>query len=338
MKQKRLPIPSFLLSVCCALLVLKPAYAQSSKSRALTLDEYKKAKTLAIKDLENDTYVKFENAYVLDRYEMKPPYVFKYSDGIERRIYLYRLLDNRSKQPIGMVAVYYTPGNGKKFNVCIPSAESDKAVWGQYIDDLKEYSKEEAAFGSAYAYVMSREMITLVNGSTNASNNSNRTDYDVCFPADASVSMADGSKKRIAEVKVGERIAAYNPRTGKLETTKILEVQTHEGKVYQLTTILLADETITASATEHTFAQMTRLQATPNHPVLTQNGRKPISQLKATDLVYVYEATTGTFKPFKVYLFTDLSQVPQPDIASKVYNLITDKGNYLINDATVLDK
>jgi hypothetical protein len=49
--------------------------------RPLTLDEYKKAKTYTIADLDKDTYVKFDNAYVLDRYESRKPYFITGSDN-----------------------------------------------------------------------------------------------------------------------------------------------------------------------------------------------------------------------------------------------------------------
>lgn len=317
----------------CLFVTALSSIAQSEKSRALTLDEYKKAKTLAIKDLESDTYVKFENAYVMDRFEMKPPYVFKYSDGIERRVYLYRLLDNKSKQSMGMVAVYYTPGDGKKFNVCIPSPESDKAVWAQYIDDLKEYNKSESAFGSAFAYVMSREMSSMATGNTGSSTTGNKTDYDVCFPANAIVTLANGQTKRIAEIKAGEEIASYNKATNRTETAIVQEVQTHEGKAYPMYTLLAANETITASA-QTTVSQITKIQATPNHPVLTQEGRKAISKVIAGDVIYVLDAASGEFTTYKIYNSIETST----ETVTKVYNLVTNKGNYLVNGATVLDK
>lgn len=316
--------------LCCLL----PALAQTDKPRPMTMDEYKKAKTFTINDLEAETYVKFDNAYVLDRYEMKPPYVFKYTDGIERRVYLYRMLDNKTKQPMGMVAVYQTPANGKKFNVCIPSPDTDKAVWAQYIDDLKDYNKAEAAFGSAFAYVLSREMAALVNGGGAASNTGNKTDYDVCFPGDALVTLADGTQKPISEVKAGEKIASYNAQTGLLEAAQVLEVQTHEGKAYPLATLLLTDDALTAS-TAAGAAHMIRMQATPNHPLLTQHGRKAIGQLNADDLVYVRNPQTGEFGTYKIH---QVSLPEFPATATKVYNLLTDKQNYLVNDAVVLDK
>ncbi len=315
----------------CFVLAFPSAEAQSDKTRALTLDEYKKAKTLVVDDLENETYKKFENLYVMDRFEMKPPYVFKYSDGIERRVYLYRLLDNKTKQGMGMIAVYSTPGNGKKFNVCIPSPESDKTVWAQYIDDLKDYNKAEAAFGSAFAYVMSREMIGMASGSTGASTTGNKTDYDVCFPASALVTLADGTTKAISQISAGEKVASYNTATQSIEIATVQEVQTHEGKGYAIATVLAANETVTAGLNIQT-AQIVSLQATPNHPVLTQQGRKALRDVQTNDLLYVYDAASGEFHSFKVYATQNAATV------GKVYNLVTDKGNFLINGATVLDK
>ena len=41
--------------------------------RPLKMEEYEKAKTFTIKNLDEDTYAKFENTYILDRYEVRKP-------------------------------------------------------------------------------------------------------------------------------------------------------------------------------------------------------------------------------------------------------------------------
>jgi len=60
--------------------------AAAPAARALTMEEYTKAKTFKVKDLDNDTYVKFDNTYVLDRYEMRKPYFITGDDGLKKRI------------------------------------------------------------------------------------------------------------------------------------------------------------------------------------------------------------------------------------------------------------
>lgn len=186
--------------LCCSFVLgLSPiVFGQDAKeSRGITVEEYAKAKTFTLKNLDEDTYVKFENNYILDRYQMKPPYIFKYSDGIERRIYLYKMLDNKTKQELAMLAIYYTPGNGKAINLCIPNAAAPKEVWVKYIDDLKEYGAKENGLLSAYSYVLSKEMSSLLNSGSGQPVNTagSKTDYDVCFPKDALVTLANGSEK-----------------------------------------------------------------------------------------------------------------------------------------------
>ena len=318
-----------ILALVCVLAC--PSLNAQTAFRALTAAEYKKAKTLTVKDLESDTYVKFENAYVLDRYEMKPPYVFKYSDGIERRVYLYRLLDNKTKEAMAMVAVYTVPSKKQVFNVCVPSPVSDKAVWATYIDDLKEYNKQEPAFGSAFAYVMSREMIGL-SGGTVGSAQANKSDYDVCFPAYAPVTLPDGSVQPIAAIRPGDQVAGYNAKTGRPESVLVKKVEIHAGQVYELTTLTLGSETITAGKNTRQLAQVTTLQATPNHPVLTPQGEKTAGTLQTGDQVLVHNAETNRFETFRVVSSDTRSAT------DKVYNLVTDSGNYLIGGAVVMDK
>ncbi len=319
----------------CLFLVCLAAMAQS-KDRALTLDEYTKTKTFRIENPEQDTYVKVENTYVLDRYEMKPPYVFKYSDGIERRIYLYRLLDNKTKSSLGLVAMYTTPSNGKVINICVPNALADKAVWAAYIDDLKENGAKEAGLLSTFSYVLSREMSSLFSGggaqSTTAAGA--KTDYDVCFPADALVTMADGSERKISEVKAGDQVASYNTAHPKLEATQVLTVEVHENKDYAITTLtLIREEILTASIFRGIIQSTTYLEATDNHPVLTKEGRKEVGKIREGEKLFCYDNAAGEFVEYTVQKVAKGQKK-----VSKVYNLVTKKQNYVVNQAVVLDK
>jgi hypothetical protein len=311
------------------------AIAQETKpeSRSLTLEEYNKVKTFLPKNLDQDTYVKFENAYILDRYQMKPPYIFKYSDGIERKIYLYKLLDNKTKKELGMVAFYHTPGNSKTISLCIPTPTAPKEVWARYIDDLKEYGAQESGLLSSFSYVMSREMSALfTSGSaTSAPVAGSATDYDVCFPEDALVRMADGSEKQIKDIHAGDEVAAFDQKTGTLQTARVKEMHTHTDKVYTLTSVLLISNEPTASL--NAYMPSVVLEATPNHPVFTSNGRKTMETLEKGEYLYQYSSATGTFIKYEVMqVVTESRQV------NKVYNLVTTQKNFLINNTVVLDK
>ncbi|QHT68575.1 hypothetical protein GXP67_18955 [Rhodocytophaga rosea] len=311
------------------------ALAQEPKteSRSLTLEEFNKVKTFIPKNLDQDTYVKFENAYILDRYQMKPPYVFKYSDGIERKIYLYKLMDNKTKKELGMVAFYHTPGNSKTISLCIPTPNAPKEVWARYIDDLKEYGAQENGLLSAFSYVMSREMSAMFasGGGQAAPVAGAATDYDVCFPEEALVRMADGSEKAIKDVRAGDEVAAFDAATGALQTTRVKEVHTHADKAYTITSVLLISDEPTASMQAYVPSVM--LEATPNHPVYTNKGRKTIETLEKGEYLYQYNSASGMFIKYKVMqVVTEARQV------KKVYNLVTDKQNFLINNTVVLDK
>jgi hypothetical protein len=50
-------------------------------NRALTMAEYEKAKTFTVGDPDKDTYVKFENAYILDHSGFGKPYFITGDDG-----------------------------------------------------------------------------------------------------------------------------------------------------------------------------------------------------------------------------------------------------------------
>jgi hypothetical protein len=308
------------------------------KTRGLTLEEYKKVKSFGIGDLETETYVKFENAFVLDRYEMRPPYVFKYSDGIERKIYLYRLLDNKTKASLGMVVVYFTPGDNKKINVCIPNPQADKAVWVQYIDDLKEYNQLEKGFGSAFSYVTSREMAALAGGGagTTASTGS-KTDFDVCFPAFAVVTMADGRLLPISQVKAGDKVASYNTETRTCETATVQEVEVHDQQLYGITTVFLSRVELFASLSSDQRGHSHILEATPNHPVWTQNGRKPVGNL-ALGEVLTGRNSDGTFAQWQVMGMSNQAAGGAAYFTDKVYNLVTSKPAYLVNQMVVYTK
>ena len=328
----------FLLCLLAAWFPRAMAQTAAPAARALTIDEYQKVKMFKIKDLEGDTYVKFEGSYVLDRYvtgdaQIQPPYVFKYSDGVERRVYLYNLLDNRTKKQLGAVALYTTPADGKTINLCIPNAASDKTVWTAYIDDLKLHGEREKGFLSATSYVLSREMSALLaNGSGHGPSTGAKTDYDVCFPAGTAITLADGSQTPIERVRAGDRVRAYHP-TDRAAFAEVEQVQQHAGKGYLLSRVLLiaADE-LTASTAPATLTVLT-LEATPNHPVLTTGGRRALGQLRPGDVLFYHDGASGGFREMKVQENRSGWRTVQ-----RVYSLKTTSKNYLAGGAVVLDK
>lgn len=324
-----------MLQVMCTVIMLsQTAVAQSTaEGRGMTMEDFNKAKAFKIKDWDADTYVKFDNAYVLDRYEMRPPYVFKYSDGIERRIYLYKFLDNKTKKELGLVAFYHTPANGKTINLCIPNPTAEKAVWAAYIDELKHQGEAEKGLLSTFSYVMSREMSALVaNGGQGAASSAAKTDYDVCFPAGTPITLADGTQTSIELVKAGDRVMSYDAGRRQPVPAEVTELQSHEGKGYSIShLVLIPAEEITASLTS--VMSVLELEATPNHPVLTSKGRKQMQEVQAGDVLYFFDTATASFREMRVQ-----QNIAAFRKAGQVYNLVTNRQNFLANGTVVLDK
>ncbi|MDB5241331.1 MAG: hypothetical protein JWP57_1956, partial [Spirosoma sp.] len=79
----------FLASAMATQLLTQPVHAQTT-SAGMTLDQLKAVKAIKVANLDKDTYLK-SGAFILDRYEERPAYVFNYTDGITRKIYLYKI-------------------------------------------------------------------------------------------------------------------------------------------------------------------------------------------------------------------------------------------------------
>ena len=115
------------LSLTIALVfTLHTTFAQDDALRGMTQEEYALAKTVQVDDLDNDTYVKIgEGDYVLDRYDMKPPYFITGDSGIKKRIDVYKMLDRESMGELGLV-VYFTNTEAEEtFNLVIPNLLSE---------------------------------------------------------------------------------------------------------------------------------------------------------------------------------------------------------------------
>ena len=172
------------------------------------MEEYKKAKTFAVKDLDNDTYVKFDNTYVLDRYEMRKPYFVTGDDGLKKRIDLYTLLYKGITQPLGTL-IYYTTESGKRYTALQPNFAADEKVWAQYFEDIHAIDKEEKNFVLKLSYILSKEMSFQLHKAMNGGKvkvEDATYGSNICFPGDQLVLMGDGSHKPIAQVKEGDEI------------------------------------------------------------------------------------------------------------------------------------
>jgi hypothetical protein len=301
-------------------------FAQEATEKAgIKNAEFEAVKKITIKNLEKDTYIK-EGAFILDN--SNPPYVFKFSDGMERRIYLYKVMESAGMKEIANLMVFNTPKDGKRINLVVPNPLADKEVWGKYIDELKDGEKAVMGFSSCVAFVLAKEFSGVL-----AMKGKEEDKYEYCFPATAQVSMADGSLKNISEVKQGDKVLSYNILSKKSTVTTVQKVQIHEGKSFEITRILLIDPSQALTASLGIKYNLKPLEATANHPILTDKGMVKMGDLKVGNQVYVFDNETNTFKNYKIFITQ-----PSNSKVLKVYNLITEKENYLVNSVVVLKK
>lgn len=322
--------------MCCGAL-----YAQEENSvpRPLTMDEYKKAKTFEIKDLDNQTYLKVENTYILDRYEMRKPYFITGDDRLKKRIDLYKLYAKEEMQELGMV-IFYTNEKGKVYTACLPNFTAAAEVWDAYFNDIHAINKVEENFVLKLAYILSKEMSfqlykAMYQGKDFAAE-SVTYGNDICFPGDEVVTLADGQRKRLEDIGPGDAVMTIDPVSGKKVATVVKGRQEHEAKNYAITrlTLYAAQQEETPEAHQVRLRVRT-LRATPNHPVATSAGeRLPMGSLQVGQHLLCYETGRPEGTPFEIIGTEEITEGVQ-----KVYNLITTEGdNFMVNDMLVMKK
>lgn len=147
------------------------------------------------------------------------------------------------------------------------------------------------------------------------------------FSASAPVTMADGSLKSIADVRVGEHVKTC--KDGKTTTTQVRQIDVFNQPTSALTAVYLrpAEEKATPGSP---IVPALLLEATPNHFVQTNHGRKRMKRLSKKDILYHYEPSTGIVSSWKVGAVQENARR-----VSKAYNLETVEGTYLVDNVMV---
>jgi len=329
-----------LLLTTALLFVLSVSFAQQKapNPRPLTLDEYIKAKTYTIADLDNQTYVKFDNAYVLDRYESRKPYFIKGKDSLQKRIDLYKFIARDGMQEIGLM-VFYTSETGKRFQALMPDFTAAPKVWAQYFQDIDDINKVEPNFILKLSYVLSKELsfqqFKVLNGGKDMKEEAATYGNHICFPGDEEVTLGNGTTKMLKNVKKGDEINTINPVTHITYVTKVKELTVHEAKNYALTQLVLvrAQESIMVNGLNITM-QTKILKATPNHPMLTKEGNCKIGDIEVGQQVLCLNDQSGKYETYTV-----LQKKEHAEGSQNVYNIVAEKGNtLLINGVMVMQK
>ncbi|MEO5682724.1 MAG: Hint domain-containing protein [Chitinophagaceae bacterium] len=310
----------------------------TSNTHALSMEEYEKAKTLKIKDLDNDTYVKFENTYVLDRYEGRKPYFITGDDGLKKRVDIYKFLLRENKRELGTI-LFYTNEKGTVYQACLPNFRAGAKVWEKYFEDIHAIDKVEPNFVLKLSYVLSRELGFQLYKASNQGKDISREagtyGTDICFPGDVAVAMWDGSKKLLRDIKKGDRVITVDPATKRATSTAVTALVAHVAKNYAITRLLLVgvDEHQTEAGKEIRLSTK-ELNATPNHPLLTTSGGKKTGEVNEGESILCLNKETGTYNRYIVWRKTE-----QAGGVQKVYNIETSTGTtFVMNEVMVLQK
>jgi len=327
-----------LYTFCFAILVGLSFGQDVINPRPVTLAEYEKVKTFTIKDLDKDTYAKFENAYILDRYEMRKPYFITGDDGQKKRIDLYKFIAKEGMQELGIV-IFYTNEKGKLFTACLPNFTADSKVWEKYFEDIHAIDKVETNYVLKLSYILSKEvgfqLYKAVNQGKDLAKESATYGNDICFPGDQEVLLADGSLKLLSEVKTGDRVITINPETKVNTIIDVKELVQHEARNYAITRLILtrAEENLTEAGKEVLLYNKI-IEATPNHPMQTKSGNKEIGNVTEGDEILCLNTQLGTYEAYVVITKEEYAAGTQ-----KVYNIIAGEGTpFVMNGVMVLQK
>lgn len=327
------------LVVIASLLLATVSFSQdSAQLKSITPAEYEKAKTFTIKDLDKDSYVKFENTWILDRYEGRKPYFITGDDNLKKRIDLYRLLRREGRVEIATM-IFYTNEKGEQYRACLPNFRADGKIWEKYFEDIHAIDRKEANFVLKLSYVLSREFGFQLYKAANQGKDMSREEgtygMDICFPGDMEVQMANGSKKLLKELKKGDRIVSVDPVTHQGSTATVTRLVSHEAKNYAISQlVLLAAERKEENGYIDLRLSAKMLNATPNHPMQTGAGEKPAGKLQAGDIVFCLDKTTNEYRRYTVWSKTEQAGGVQP-----VYNIETSGSNgFILNEVMVLQK
>lgn len=306
--------------------------------KGITIEEYQKAKTFIIKDLDNETYAKFDsNHYVAERYEDRKPFYITGDDGMKKRIDLFSLSKKADGQQLGTL-IYYTTEKGKLYTACLPNSFANAKVWDAYFTDIHAIDKVEQFFVLKLSYVLSEEFSyqqykASLKGKEPSRAEAGTYGNDICFPGSDLVAMADGSTKILKDIKTGDKIVTIDTATNNTATTTVTKLVAHTAKNYAITTLTLIGATIGKDKFDIHFS-VQQVQATPNHPIATKTGIKKMGEVLEGEQVLCKNKQTGNYQTFTVCDKSEKAGGIQP-----VYNMQTAGGNtFLMNGVMVMQK
>ena len=289
--------------------------AKAQTARAITAEEYELAKTFTIEDLDNDSYVKFENAYILDRYEMRDPIYITGDDGKRKRVDVYKLVARQDLVELG-VMIFYTTETGTRYQTLIPNFLAGGDVWEKYFEDIHAIDNVETNFVLKLSYVLSREFaFQLMKSSGVETITDEHATYgsDICFPGDQLVTLADGSQKPLNRISKGDKVITLDPITQKNTVVEVNKLVAHVPENYAITALTLINTKRIKfeDALEYNLG-IKSLKATPNHPMQTSTGHKPIGEVKIGEEILSWDEDAKEYVAYEVIETREFTEGVQP--------------------------
>jgi hypothetical protein len=231
------------------------------------------------------------------------------------------LLQNNSKEfPNRAIMVIITSSiDGSSKYLCIPNNYSSKSIWDRYFDDIIKLDRNSLL---ALTWVMSK---------------SKSAEILFCFPENSVVQMVNGNEKCIQDVCKGDTVLSYNFENQIFVPSVVDELIVHSKYDSLQISKIIVSSTDNRIASIDSFLSLNmskELEATNEHPIITKNGIKRFEELKAEDVVLIYNESEETLQNYSVSLINkNIRRVV------KVYNLrLIGNDNFFVNGILVATK
>lgn len=242
-----------------------------------------------------------------------------------------------------VILYYYDAGGGDyilegEYFYYANDVEYFGTLQGEYIDNVFYFSYEE--FGEDYENPSSMGIgefhfssdgqsftgnYTADNGAAMGEWNGNKIADEACFPANVEITLADFSRKAIAELQIGDELLSYDFGTQSYQTTTVEALEIYEAPE---SIIQLEVTPLDLEASQSINIQYLQLEVTASHPIKTNRGFKLAKDLKVGDKLIT---ETGVEAYIQNITTTKIEN-------SKVYNPITGGKPYYINGLLMLQK
>lgn len=289
--------------------------------------EYEQLKSLTIENLERDSYVVFdEEGFILDRYELKPAYVFTFSDQIERKVYVYLVYPLETEDTLGCVLFYQR--EEVTIALPVPGVTADREAWGLYIDDLKYVGEDEPGFLACVSFVISKEFSALLAGSSGSLEEEG--EYEYCFPSDAMVLLASGKELPISELEPGMEIMSWDSDEERFCQTVVTGLDVHLRESIPLFEIWMTDPGVLLTQTVDEPV-LKLLSLTPNHPIESTQGRMRAEEVAPG--MNIFLEVNGELTAVPV-----MASRPSLKTETKVYSILTSDMPFFVEAVMVWPK